>query len=122
MGNASSADGLTPNSRTFYENAKTKVMVSVLLAAYAVVLLGFCAQAGGESAAAQTNYKAPNGNNYDKHNYSQTASISGYGFATFCFILSSVIMIYGAFYISPFACGSSIEKATLKSPKETETV
>jgi hypothetical protein len=44
-----SADTLTQPSRDFYERAKLKVAASLAFAAGSLMLLGFCAEYGGQS-------------------------------------------------------------------------
>ena len=45
-----SSDTLTVTSRAFYERSKAKVAISIIVAASSLMLLGFCAVAGGNSA------------------------------------------------------------------------
>ena len=49
----SSPDSLSVTSRSFYERAKNKVAGSIFLFGAALMLLGFCAVAGGLSNANQ---------------------------------------------------------------------
>jgi hypothetical protein len=41
-------DGLSSLSRAFYERARMKLGVSLVLGAAALMLLGFCSEAGGQ--------------------------------------------------------------------------
>lgn len=43
-----SADALSATSRGFYERSKAKVTISLVLGAASMMLLGFCANAGGQ--------------------------------------------------------------------------
>jgi hypothetical protein len=43
---------------------------------------------------------------------------SGYGFASFCFILAFVLLFAASIYLSPTSCGSEHEKQTIKTPLE----
>eukprot|EP01039_Chlorochromonas_danica_P004239 gene4239-4658_t len=107
-----SADALTYSSRAFYERVKSKFVFSFVLGGGAMLMLGFCSSAGGQAqAASKTDY----GNSDAKD-----ALVSGYGFATFCFIVSFLLLTIAAIYLSPLFCGSPNEKKVLRSPQEVE--
>lgn len=40
-------DALTPSSRSLYESAVVKLVLSIVYGAFAVMFLGFCAEVGG---------------------------------------------------------------------------
>ena len=48
------------------------------------------------------------------------ASSSGSAFASTAFIIGFVVLVAGAFYISPFCTGSTNERKTLCAPIEIE--
>jgi hypothetical protein len=47
--------------------------------------------------------------------------LSGYGFASFCYILGCVLLFAAAIYVSPLMCGSANEKKMLRTPTEIES-
>ena len=100
-----SADSLTVSSRGFYERAKIKVGASIFLASFGLMLLGFCSSSGGESASNQQLYSQSGDSitTYQKRSYQ--ALISGYGFASFVYILGFILCVSAAIYISPVLCG-----------------
>lgn len=111
-------DTLTIKEREFYERAKLKLSVSLMFAAFGMMLLGFCSQSGGLSAAydymTQTaSYKFVNSSKLDNAFQNQ---ISGYGFASFVYILGSVISFIVALYLSPLV-SSQKEKYALREPR-----
>lgn len=46
-----SADTLTASSRNFFERTKSKVAISIIVSAGALLTLGFCSSTGGVSSA-----------------------------------------------------------------------
>lgn len=70
-----SADTLTATSRTFYERTKSKVAISIIVAAGGLATLGFCSATGGQSAASGDNAKNLSGDSKD----AAEALQSGYG-------------------------------------------
>lgn len=46
--------------------------------------------------------------------------LSGYGFASFCYILATLLLIAAAVYVSPVMCGSVNEQKMIKAPQEIE--
>jgi hypothetical protein len=54
-----------------------------------------------------------------KQAYNQ--QLSGYGFASFVYVLGSILLLFAAIYISPVFCGSAFEKKMMWSgPVEIE--
>jgi hypothetical protein len=49
---------------------------------------------------------------------SSNSQVSGYGFASFCYVTGSVILFIAALYSSPLLCGTVNERRMLKSPTE----
>jgi uncharacterized membrane protein len=116
--NSAAADSLTVKSRDFYERAKYKQVLAIVLAAAGIMSLGFCASAGGLS-----NYSTILEDKFE--NDDETAEIlsatsSGYGFAAFFFIIAVIFFCTAAIYIGPASCGSANEKMMMKSPQEPE--
>jgi hypothetical protein len=114
-----SADTLTASSRAFYERSKSKAAASFFLASAAMVFLGFCAASGGQAAAYNNLQDTPGLANYMDNAF--TSYKSGYGFAAFCFILSFILTLAAALYISPFVTGSNNEVKLLRAPQEIDT-
>jgi hypothetical protein len=132
-----SADTLTASSRHFFERTKGKLATSIFAAAFGMMFLGFCSVTGGQSQSASDNAKNASGDLKDSFESLQ----SGYGkprnfffrtkdlyslydtigFAAFCFIISFLIMISGAIYISPLFCGTNNEKKMIRSPQEVDS-
>ena len=105
------SDNLTVPSRTFYERAKAKNAFALFLTGCSMMLLGFCSTSGGLSASSQQGYahtlSMSNSTNVAamETQRSYQALISGYGFASFVYILGSLLCLFAAFYISPLCCG-----------------
>ncbi len=74
---SASADTLTATSRTFFERTKSKLALSIITGAAAMLLLGFCAAAGGESSSANT-LMGQSGISSDQKD-AQQALAGGYG-------------------------------------------
>ena len=72
-----SFDTLTVTSRAFYERSKAKVAISIIVGAAALLLLGFCSVAGGNSAANNELYSGEHFDDHSKNAQSQLAG--GYG-------------------------------------------
>jgi hypothetical protein len=113
-----SADTLSVKARDFYERARFKQLLALILAAAGIASLGFCAEAGGESSAYTT--RGDSGGLDDVTENQYDALSSGYGFATFFFLLACAFFLGAAIYIGPVCCGSANEKLVLKSPQEPE--
>eukprot|EP01041_Mallomonas_annulata_P012932 gene12932-27282_t len=120
MGAAASADSLTVTSRAFFERAKIKTAASIFLASYGLMLLGFCSTAGGLSASNQQLYANTASAITAETNRSYQALVSGYGFASFCYILGSILCLCAAIYISPPFCGTANEKKIIRNPQEID--
>eukprot|EP01040_Poterioochromonas_malhamensis_P007948 gene7948-8590_t len=110
-----STDTLTASTRNFYERTKGKIALSIVTAAGSLFALGYCAAAGGLSQ--YFSYYAKDAISSDYKDAYQ-ATEAGYGFAAFAFILSFLILLGAAIYISPFACGTNNEKKVIRSPQE----
>ena len=114
-----SSDTLTVTSRNFFERTKAKLWQSVVVASAGLMLLGFCAISGGE-AKANNEYLDRKGN--DDHTDSAYGALaSGYGFASFVFIVAAILLTMAAVYISPLICGSNNERKMIRSPQEIDT-
>jgi hypothetical protein len=129
---AAAADSLTVKSRDFYERAKFKQVLSIVLAATGLMALGFCSSYGGLS---NSNTILANREDdlviivdddlfyvavhmgYDKI---YSAMSTGFGFGAFFFILAVIFFWTAAIYIGPASCGSANEKMMMKSPQEPE--
>lgn len=73
-----SSDTLTVTSRAFYERSKAKVAISIIVAASGLMLIGFCAVAGGNAASNNAlGETAPTTDDHVKSSY--TALAGGYG-------------------------------------------
>jgi hypothetical protein len=75
------ADGLTTSSRAFYEQTRSKMVVSLFLGSMACFALAYCSSTGGQSNSASFTV-----NRYsdlkltdDYQESSQQALVSGYG-------------------------------------------
>jgi hypothetical protein len=72
-----SSDTLTVTSRAFYERSKAKVAISIIVAASGLMLLGFCAVAGGNAASNNALGSQSGLSSHSKDSY--TALAGGYG-------------------------------------------
>lgn len=97
-----SADTLTITSRAFYERAKGKLVLSIILGAGSLMLLGFCSEDGGLS---RYNSITADNQNDDEIEEAYGALAGGYGFASFCHILGFLLLCAAGIYISPLLCG-----------------
>jgi len=117
------ADVLTTSSRNFYERTRGKVVVSLVLGSASLMLLGFCSYSGGTAANFQSDLthqnKLATTDDFRKTQLNQL--VSGYGFASFCYIISFLILAIAAIYVSPILCGSVNEAKMLKGPHEIDT-
>jgi hypothetical protein len=112
-----SADTLTLKSRNFYENTRFKVLASICLGGAGMLLLGYCSVSGGVAKSYHL-MASNNSENDDKLMTANTRAATGYGFASFFFILASFMFIGMAVYISPFIMGTPLEKKMVQSPTE----
>ncbi len=83
------------------------------------MLLGFCSQSGGLSAAANYYTESYFYKTYvssSKMDKAAQNQVSGYGFASFVYILGSLISFLVALYISPLV-SSQKEKYALREPR-----
>ena len=112
-------DTLTSKEREFYERAKLKLSLSLMFAAFGMMLLGFCSQSGGLSAAADYYTQTALYKTYlqtSKLDNALQDQVSGNGFASFVYILGSIICFIVALYISPLV-SSQKEKYALREPR-----
>jgi len=56
--------------------------------------------------------------NDDKMESAYSALASGYGFASFCYILAFILAVAASVYYSPLFCGTDKERRMIKSPEE----
>lgn len=108
-------DSLTASSRIFYERSKAKLSVSIVLSALGLMLLGFCSIAGGNASYNQV-LKDNALTSDEKSAYN--ALVSGYGFASFVYILAFLLLTYAGVTVSPLICGTMKEKNMIKTPSE----
>ena len=117
------ADALSDTSRQFYEWTKVKLVASIALGGYCLLLLGWCCQTGG-LASQDNNYiassQAAHADSLVLDAYSSSAS--GYGFACFFYLMGFIAATAASVYISPVFAGTSLEKAMLSRPQEIESV
>ena len=102
------ADVLFPIARKFYEDTRLKMLLSIVYGGLFLMYLGFSATAGGKSLNFSLQYKntlATYGFNDDHMMMSVEALIGGYGFASFCFLVSSLLCLSAAIIISPLISG-----------------
>jgi hypothetical protein len=105
---------LSVTSRLFYERTKVKQAVSITCAGFGLMLLGFCSYSAGESQSAKDQAgDVPSAINDDNLKASYEALASGYGFASFCYIVASILLFSAAIYISPSCCGYLISQYVL---------
>lgn len=109
-----SADSLSLTSRDFYERSKMKLAFSVTLGGGALLCMGMCSSAGGESAS--------NGDLQTGDDDGKLESLkSGYGFASFCYIIGFFLILSAALYLSPLVSGSNNEKKMINAPQEIDS-
>ena len=101
MNTAVGSDTLTAYSRDFYERAKLKLFFSFVAAAASVTLLGFCSIASGLS----NNYEIEANNSTGDFVDANDALASGYGFASFTYVLSFILLMSMSIYLCPFCTG-----------------
>lgn len=114
-----SADTLTVTSRAFFERTKGKLVSSLALIAGALGFLALCSIAGGLSAANQEYLDRDINDDNEKDALQSLAT--GYGFASFFFIIGFLLFCTAGLYTSPLICGSANEKRMISSPAELET-
>lgn len=132
-----SADSLTPLSRSFFEWAKGKLVVSMLVGAVCLTALGFCSLAGGISNYANQNRYSLHDDHVKNGNTAISAGFGGFssflntstyypfvsdvllsGFASFLYFCSFVIFFSAAIFVSPLCCGSGDERKSIRFPQE----
>ena len=114
----SSLDGMSVNSRSFYERTLDKLMWSIFASVCCLVALGFCTWAGGLSNSASHEGEARSAFNDDLAVAQVESRESGYGFGAFMFFMAFIFYGVSAVYISPMFCGSDNEKSILRRPEE----
>mmetsp|Transcript_2256 Transcript_2256/g.3066 ORF Transcript_2256/g.3066 Transcript_2256/m.3066 type:complete len:140 (-) Transcript_2256:238-657(-) len=115
-----SADALTATSRNFYEWTRAKIIISIVSASACLLLLGFCSYSGGLSNSSNEKKNAATVND-DHVKNGLGALAAGYGFASFLYFCSFVIVFAAAIFISPLCCGSNNERKVIRSPQEIDT-
>ncbi len=111
-------DELTPTARDFYERSLLKLTVSLMLAAFGMMFLGFSSISGGLSAAYGYNLKSKSGQSSSSDSESsQNALISSNGFSCSIQLFAFFVMMSAAVYISPLR-SSPDERRTLQKPGE----
>lgn len=106
-------DALQPESRSFYEKTYFKNYLSLLFFALTLFYLGACSQSGGQSD--RYNYLSETQVSNELEDAYESAA-SGYGFASFCFIIAAACALSAAIIISPYMCGSKNEYLMLRGP------
>ena len=136
------ADALEFESRNVYESTKAKMVLSVMVSSFALTLFGFCTSSGGRAEALYTTslafgdtdivtlYNSTTGNSssihveefveiaFDGHAYLDLDEENvyrfsqAYGFACFCYLISTLLALIAAVRISPLCCGAVGEMAT----------
>lgn len=137
------ADTLEFESRTVYESTKMKMVLSIIVSSFALTLFGFCTSSGGRAEALYTTslafgdtdlsswYNSTSGNYstvhvaefievaFDGHTYLDLDEDNlyrfsqAYGFACFCYLVSTLLALFAAIRISPLCCGAVGEMATI---------
>lgn len=137
------ADTLEFGSRDVYESTKMKMVLSVILSSFALIVFGFCTSSGGRAEALYLTsraygdrdltlwYNSTSGNYttvfvkefievaFDGHTYLDLDESylyrfsQAYGFACFCYLVSSLLALIAAVRISPLCCGAVGEMATI---------
>lgn len=100
-------DALTEISRNFYENTRTKIVLSLMFGCYSLFLLSWCCQAGGY-ATYYDQYMDSNlfsAVNDDTLIASVQANATGNGFACFFYLIAFILSAMAALYISPLVSG-----------------
>lgn len=104
-------DELSHQSREFYERAKFKLVLSLMMAAFGMMFLGFAAQSGSD---ASYNYYL-----YEQNPSSGFISLrTGYGFACTGYLIAAIALTVGAACVSPYFGSSINERKTLQSPQQ----
>lgn len=86
-----------------------------------MLMLGLTSAAGGEAQAASDKAQAAQDSSFMNDDGINQAALSGYGFASFVFIIAFLLFGFAAIYVSPFFMGSNNEKKMVRSPQEIET-
>jgi len=115
------ADTLTWKSRDKYEATKLKIFTSVMFGCLYLLVLGICADAGGQGQGYMMlgRYleakKAPfvafrHKDQLMELDADQISILKrGYGFACFCHLVGSFLLLWAAVRLSPFLCGATGE-------------
>ena len=96
----SQIDSLNPSAREFYERARLKLVLSLILAAFGMMFLAMVAGSGASAAAA---YKISTLSLVSSTELKDSflALRSGYGFQCFAALLAFFLSVFGALYFSP---------------------
>lgn len=114
MSAVATVDDLDVKSREFYERARFKLALSLITAALAMMLLGFCASAGAEAQVDNLLYSS-NTNLPSFYKTMVSSEGSSQGFACFLYLVCFFLALALSLYISPLL-GSENEKRMLHSP------
>lgn len=103
---------------------RLKVVASLIIASIGLMLLGFCAQDGGEAEYFKTKYDVAKKDNASTN--VQTALLNtsgGFGFAAFAFLIASILALALAVRISPVCYfGTKQEQLMLRYPQELDAI
>jgi hypothetical protein len=117
-----SADTLSRKARDFFERTKSKLSISIIIAIGCMVLLAQMVIAAGNVQAENDSpglvSKVYGSDDVADIRDGRDAYKSGFGFASFFYILGVIFMLFGSIYYSPLFCGSEDENTTLREPKE----
>lgn len=93
-----------------------KLAASIAFGGIAMMMLGLCSAVGGQSSM-YANLEA----NATTDDGANEAMKSGYGMATFCYLMAFILFTSAALFLSPLVMGSSNEKKMVNSPQEIDT-
>ena len=103
---------------------RLKVVASLIIASIGLMLLGFCAQDGGEAEYFKTKYDMAKKDNASTN--VQTALLNasgGYGFAAFAFLIAAILTLALAVRVSPVCYfGTKQEQLMLRHPQELDAI
>ena len=117
-------DDLSPASRDFYELTRLKLVASLVISSIGLMLLGFCAQDGGEAEYYKTKYDAAKKANASTNVLTALMDTSGgFGFAAFVFLIAAILTLVLAVRVSPICYfGTKQEQMMLRQPQELDAM